>query len=92
MNSELARTWFIKRLDTDGCVFVYATMYGGVYTSDEIMMLQIFQLTKDKDGFYYRWGGPGPDINRYLFKDYGKTWAFRMEDFNCKGDTDADSD
>ena len=32
------------------------------------------------DCFIYVWGWPGPDVNLYNFKDYGKTWSFNKQD------------
>lgn len=31
-------------------------------------------------GFYFVWGSPGPSYNLYRFCDYGKTWAFSVEE------------
>lgn len=31
-------------------------------------------------GFLYIWGYPGPDYNKYMFRDYGITWAFSEKD------------
>jgi hypothetical protein len=30
---------------------------------------------------FFVWGWPGPDTTVLFLKDYGKTWAFDMEDF-----------
>ena len=73
----------------------YGRMYGNEYilTNDKngktVKMLdEIIRIDKKElkigingDCFIYRWGWPGPDINLYYFKDYGKTWAFNMKDF-----------
>lgn len=35
---------------------------------------------KDRQKFFYRWGGPGPDFNEYTAEEYGDTWAFTAEE------------
>lgn len=64
----------------------YGTMYGGiygVYEQDKIIEIdkKDIKFCKNADAFYYIWGWPGPDVNLYYFKDYGKTWAFNIKDF-----------
>ena len=68
----------------------YGTMYGGLYglsKLDEIIEIdkKDIKFCKNEDAFYYVWGWPGPDVNIYKFKDYGKTWAFKKEDFQKIG-------
>lgn len=36
--------------------------------------------SKDHQIFYYIWGYPGPDLNRYTIETYGKGWAFTREE------------
>lgn len=35
---------------------------------------------KDKSCFFYVWGWPGPDYNKYTVENYGKNWAFTKEE------------
>lgn len=62
---------------------IYITMYGMGYWKDEIIDVpkSCLDYFESKDSFAYVWGMPGPDYNRYFFKDYGNTWAFSREDF-----------
>ena len=41
-------------------------------------------LSSSKDSFYVIWGGPGPDFNIYKLSDYGKTWAFTIEEIDME--------
>ena len=75
----------------------YGTMYGGPYGLhewDKIIEIdkKDIEFCKNEDAFYYVWGWPGPDVNIYKFKDYGKTWAFRKEDFKKMEEVDLDFD
>ena len=71
----------------------YGRMYGNkyitIYKNTEIIrkLDEIIEIDKsdihfceNAEAFWYRWGGPGPDVNLYYFKDYGETWAFNLED------------
>lgn len=41
----------------------------------------------DKSCFFYIWGWPGPDFNKYTPDTYGKGWAFTKEEiFDAWGD------
>lgn len=67
----------------------YGTMYGGIYGIhewDKIIEIEKkdIKICVDIDAFYYIWGWPGPDANFYYFKDYGRTWAFDINDFKVK--------
>ena len=62
---------------------IYAFMYG--YREENlnhIIDIDIKDLIFPSTGRYmiYIWGGPGPEYNTYLFKDYGKTWAYTKEE------------
>ena len=68
----------------------YGTMYGsvyGVHEWDKIIEIdkKNIKFCQNADAFYYIWGWPGPDANLYYFKDYGKTWAFNIKDFERNG-------
>jgi len=63
--------------------YIYAFMYGFREDNpDHIIKLTADELLfpEDNDSMVYIWGGPGPDYNRYYFKDYGKTWAYEKEE------------
>lgn len=49
---------------------------------DQIVKIEVSELiwATDKTEFFYRWGWPGPDINRYTIRTYGKGWAFTQEE------------
>lgn len=70
--------------------YMWATMYGG--PPDE-KINQLFQIKiadcKYYDDWYgkgstylYLWGWPGPDYNLYHWRDFGKTWAYELKQFN----------
>lgn len=51
------------------------------FKHDEVIHIDApLNISKHKDAFFYRWGWPGPDINKYKFEDYGITWAFSAEE------------
>ena len=60
---------------------IYGTMYG--QRNDKIVEFKktYVEYESGDDSFIYIWGWPGPDYNVYRFADYGKTWAFSMNDF-----------
>lgn len=65
--------------------YIYGEMYGlHKGAQDKRRFLKIkkeeLRLSAQKNCFIYLWGGPGPDINFYKFKDYGDTWAFCKKD------------
>lgn len=65
---------------------IYGYMYGQRIESrpieEDIVFIskKYLQIGKHADCFIYVWGWPGPDVNFYEFKDYGKTWSFDKED------------
>lgn len=65
---------------------IYGYMYGQRNLHKPIEEDIIFikqkelQISKQADCFMYIWGWPGPDVNFYEFKDYGKTWSFNKDD------------
>ena len=73
----------IKRLFDDPNTKFYGRIYGDVIPATEIVEIKKEKLgiTASRDAFYYIWGWPGPDVTFYKFENYGKSWAFRMEDF-----------
>ena len=75
----------INNIKTNKKFKLFIRMYGGY--NDEIIEkimtpdINCCLSSGRDDGFYYIWGWPGPDMNFYLYNDYGKTWAFIIEDF-----------
>lgn len=69
---------------------IWSTMYGNAYWKrleyEKLIEIETKKLSwfKDKTGFYYIWGWPGPDSNRYTKEDYGKSWAFTKEELERK--------
>lgn len=61
---------------------IHITMYGN--PGDDTIKVSPDELDFGKDGFTYTWGWPGPDFNRYKFDDYGKTWAFKWNEFEWR--------
>ena len=66
---------------------IYSLMYSPqrVYWTDlqdQIVEIETSELewSKDHNTFFYIWGWPGPDYNRYTFDTYGKGWAFTKEE------------
>lgn len=66
---------------------IYSLMYSPqrVYwkdLQDQIIEIKTSELewSKDNNTFFYIWGWPGPDYNRYDFDTYGKGWAFTKEE------------
>ena len=49
------------------------------------------KVSKQADCFIYVWGWPGPDVNFYQFKDYGKTWSFNKEDLIGEEEVDLET-
>ena len=77
MNKELAELTFNTQ------PYIYGYMYGNKRIDNRIIKIEKEKLNSFKDenlGYWFRWGWPGPDINDYLFKDYGVTWSFNLED------------
>lgn len=73
---EIKKDWF------------WGTMYGGKPKKDcdEIVKIDVKSCEMSADGtsFCYVWGWPGPDCNFYDEADYGKTWAWELEDFGLE--------
>ena len=66
---------------------IYSLMYSPqrVYWTDlqdQIIKIKTSELewSKDHNTFFYIWGWPGPDYNRYTFDTYGKGWAFTKKE------------
>lgn len=66
---------------------IYSLLYSPSRIDNTPISEQLFEIkTKDldwnldHDGFYYVWGWPGPDLNFYTIKTYGKGWAFSEEE------------
>lgn len=70
--------------------YTWATFYGGV-PNKEFNQIHKISLNEcrfvpdwDEQGpaFLYFWGWPGPDCAIYLYRDFGKTWAYELEQFS----------
>lgn len=78
----------ISKIESKEVSYIYGYSYGFkcCFNSDKVYADIVEKINLDemklKDfGFYYIWGGPGPDCNIYDFESYGKTWAFSIEEF-----------
>lgn len=69
----------------------YGRLYG---PNDKIIEIdkRLLHLNGTGDSFYYVWHWPGPDVTIYKFSDYGKTWAFSLEDFEKKEEVELGPD
>ena len=49
---------------------------------EQIIKIKVDDLKFTADGncFYYIWGFPGPDFNKYNLSTYGKGWALTKEE------------
>lgn len=61
---------------------IYGYMYGNPKCDKRVLFIKKndLELSRYNDAFLYIWGFPEPDANIYLFKDYGITWAFNIDD------------
>lgn len=65
--------------------YIYASMYGS--PKDQKIVVKSSELYYTENpvlggpAIYFIWGWPGPDTTILLLKDYGKTWAFEIEEF-----------
>lgn len=66
---------------------IYSLMYSpqkldGTDLQDQIVEIKTSRLewSKNHNTFFFVWGGPGPDYNKYTFDTYGKGWAFTKEE------------
>lgn len=66
---------------------IYSLMYSPQRVNHLSLEEQILEIpvsaldwNKDLQGFWYVWGYPGPDANRYDLTTYGKGWAFTKEE------------
>ena len=48
----------------------------------QIIKIKVSELKFSSDGncFYYIWGQPGPDVNKYDLSTYGKGWALTKDE------------
>lgn len=58
--------------------YIYIKEKDGIY---EIYKNEL-SITRNKDAFAYIKEYPGPICDIYRFEDYGKTWAFTVEELN----------
>lgn len=83
MGASEAKEKWLMMAQNDGVVSFYGCMYGYADVGEKILAMNVNlnDLSKTEECFFYIWGYPGPDFNTYEFSDYGKTWAFNIEDF-----------
>lgn len=72
--------------------FIWVEMYGRHKTDPDAKFIKLdtsryvdnnnLYEKRDKTGFYFVWGWPGPDVNLYKYEDYGNTWAFDLKDID----------
>lgn len=70
--------------------YIWVTLYGGSPNKKTNQLIQIkISDCKYCDDWYgkgptycYIWSWPGPDYNLYHWRDFGKTWAYELEQFN----------
>lgn len=69
--------------------YIWATLYGGVPDKKynpligiKITDCEYYEDWKGKGPTYlYFWGWPGPDYSLYHWRDFGRTWAYELEQF-----------
>ena len=76
-----------KAMHNDGKVEFYGLLYGrdfvNLKSGNKIYKREINMLCvrDDNSGFEYILSVPGPDCVSYDFADYGRSWAFSIDDF-----------
>lgn len=69
--------------------YIWGAMYNGLPSKDN----NIIQIKLSKCDYYddwfgkgptycFVWGYPGPDYTLYHWRDFGKTWAYELTQFN----------
>ena len=66
---------------------IYSLFYGSCRIGNEPIEDQITTIptkslkwAKDGTSFFYVWGWPGPDVNKYSMQTYGKAWALTKQE------------
>lgn len=66
---------------------IYSLMYSPQRVNFRTLEEQIVKIKTSElkwyanhEGFIYRWGWPGPDMNFYTYETYGKGWAYTKEE------------
>ena len=65
--------------------YICLTMYGK--PGDKTIKVSPKTLTLGSDKFIFQWGFPGPDFNVYYYDDYGRTRAFKENEFEWRSGT-----
>lgn len=68
----------------------FGTVFGGDSRYEKVLEIKITRspafnnpwIGREGDRFRWAWGWPGPDISEYKFDDYGRTWAWTLDDFD----------
>lgn len=89
------RREIIEKYESEDVKSIFGYMYGRQFVNafrngrlerekDRIIKIkkEALELSRNRDGFFYVWGFPGPNYNFYKFSDYGITWAFTQEEIH----------
>ena len=81
-NNDVKRLFEEKTAQNDGKIMICGQFDR---LNDKVIEMEIIQqwIADDGCGFLYIYGFPGPDYCEYRFIDYGHTWAFTRDDFDC---------
>lgn len=85
----------VEKFNDPNTTCIYGRMYGEEYIErfcngnvirekDKIIEIEKreVEFQPHHERIIWVWGWPGPDLNDYRFKDYGKTWAFNREELD----------
>lgn len=80
----MEQIFFIEVMKHD---YIYSLLYSPTKINSCSLKEQIIKINTaslewfyDQTGFFYVWGMPGPDYNKYTKETYGKGWAFTEEE------------
>lgn len=76
--------WYNSSDDKPFYGYMYGYPSGRPFADDLIGIrkgeVELITTRTGERGFLYVWGWPGPDCNFYNIADYGKTWAFSIDE------------
>lgn len=81
-NNDVKRLFEGKTAQNDGKIMIHGQFDR---LNNKVVEMEIIQqwVADDGCGFLYIYGFPGPDYCKFRFIDYGHTWAFTLDDFEC---------
>ena len=81
-NNDVKRIFEEKTAQNDGKIIIHGQFDR---LNNKVVEMEIIQqwIADDGCGFLYIYGFPGPDYCEFRFIDYGRTWAFTPDDFDC---------